>query len=184
MRMWPCILAPFSGLFFLLSLTLSGCGPRDARYDPSHFQLDGPRVPAEVVLPPGAKPGTETDGIYVVGDDSLTCCLIAPHASLLVRKDGPASNLCVNVYVPDVGPFLKQAQSLSISIDALPGYIAIENLTEGPDDRCVSIPPVLRAKRGDIAVRLDSGIDYVPSKAGVSSDTQHYGLVLLSIYFE
>ncbi len=176
-------LAPLGALLSLL-VSLSGCGPRDAAYNPSHFRLRGPFVPAEAVLPRGAKPGAEIDGIYVAGDDSLTCCLIAPHASLLVRKEGPASKLCINVYVPEEGPFLKRAQSLSISLDRVPGHIALPNLVEGPDERCVPIPAVLRMKRGEIAVRLDSGIDYVPSKAGVSGDTEHYGLVLLSIYFE
>lgn len=135
-------------------------------------------------MPPGAKPGMEVDGIYVADDDDLTCCLIGPHASMLVRKHGPASRLCINVYVPDVGPFLKHAQSLSVSFDGLPGRVLLANLVKGPDDRCVPIPSALRGTGGPIAIRLDSKIDFVPSEAGVSKDTQHYGLVLLSIYFE
>lgn len=142
-------------------------------------------MPADAVLPPGAKAGTEVDGVYIVGAGSLVCCLVAPRATMIVRKVRRATSFCVNAYVPEAGPFLTRPQTLSISFEGFRERFVIPDLTKGFDDnRCVEIPAALRAKKGRVTVYLDSAIDYEPRRYHAGSDTQHYGLEIMSIYFE
>lgn len=165
-------------------LLFTQCGPRDAKYNPSNFTIKGPIVPAEALVPAGALPGDEIDGVYVAGGDATSCCFISPHATLSVRKPRPASRLCIGVYVPPVGPFVQRPQALTAHLVGSPIALRFGNLHGGQDYRCELIPGRLRNVNGPMEVRLDSDIDYVPAQAGTGGDTEHYALVLISIYFD
>jgi len=156
---------------------MTGCGPRDGRYNPSNFQVRGALAPPDVVLPAR---GPGPIGLSVARGDSSLCCFIAPHATLLVRKTGPADDLRINVYVPDAAIFRRTPQTLRITFPG--GEVrTIGGLTPGQHTNGVPLPKSVRGLVGTVKIGLTSSIEYVPEGGG---DAQHYALVLVSIFFQ
>jgi hypothetical protein len=179
------LIAPL--LAFIAAMLLSGCGPKDARYDPSHFRLRGVLAPPEVVLPKGTVPGAEVDGLYTQRPsdaDKVLCCFISPHATLVVRKDRPAAHLRIEVYVLDAAVFQDHPQTLRIGFPRARTTTIVRGLTPGFHSLSVSVPRALQLVQGPVRVDVDAAIDYVPSTASTSADTRHLALLVTSIYFE
>lgn len=173
-----------AALLAVLLAAVCGCGSWDSKYDPSHFALNGPIVPADVVLPQQAVAGEVEDGLYIAGNTSFFCCLIAPHARVTLQKYGRSRHLCIGVYVPDASLFRRHPQALFISLDNDAQRVAFTRLTPGPDTECAAIPRKFWRKTGEIAASISAAIDYVPVASGGGSDKRDYALVLVSIFFE
>lgn len=176
-----------SFLTLVVAACLSGCGPRDAVYDPSHFRLRGVLVPSDVVLPRGTPPGDVANGLYTesASDRGVgLCCFVAPRTRLVVRKSRPASLLRIAIYVPNVPLFALHPQHFSISFPAFGETIKSGALLAGFHMLSVKVPPALRTIDGNVRVNLDAAIDYVPKDAGTGSDARHYAAIVSSIYFE
>ena len=169
---------------FLVSVSLCGCGPRDAAYDPSHFRLHGVLAPPDVVLPKGTRPGAVVDGLYTrTPEPAALCCLIAPHARLVIRKSVTATTLRMGLYVPKVALFERQPQRVRLRFGNSRRSLMTQALPPGFHIVDVKVPPVLQIFKGDVAIKFDCSTDYVPSLAGTGADNRHYCGVLLSMYF-
>lgn len=175
------LIAPFLAL--AIAASVYGCGPRDAVYDPSHFRLRGMLAPPEVVLPPGTVPGSEVGGIFTFSAHTPgLCCFIAVHTRVLVRKHGPADKLHLAVFVPQVPVFVGHPQRLRISFPSVGVSTTTRNLRPGLHLVDVPVPPALRHFKGNVSVTVDSAVDYVPVTVGTVKP--HYGVIMLSVYFE
>lgn len=179
---------------------LAACGPRDAGYDTSAFRIHGTIAPPDVAVPSNLGDGpSEFDGLYVEGSGAFSCCWIAPHAALLVRKRGPATRLVAGLRVPDL-PRFAGGQRVTIRFPGDgPGLLV--RLQPGVQRRVtLALPFDLRSATGLIHVDMATAVEYVPSRdtppshsllallhlrAPVpSDDTRSLGAVLLYCYFE
>jgi hypothetical protein len=180
---------------------LAACGPRDGVYDPSSFHVTQQITPRDVVAPSNAGDGpSDFNGLYLEGTSIDSCCWIAPHAILLVRKRGPAKTLVVGVRVPNFPRFAK-GQTVTI---AFPGTNAAPQsaLVDAGAQRMIEVPvpPSLRASSGLTPVEITSTVDYVPSRdtppsrsiftvlhlraPQTSTDARTLGVLLLYLYYQ
>jgi hypothetical protein len=189
-----------AALAIAATCALSACGPRDGAYDPSNFRVHAQIVPRDVAAPDLGDGPASFNGLYVEGSDVLSCCWIAPHATLLVRKRGAANTLVAGFRLPEVARF-DRGQQVSISftgVDAPPQRV---NIQEGSQYAVkVPVPAGLRAKRGLIPVSITCTVEYVPSRdtpplfsvssflhlraPTASTDVRPLGVVLLYLYFQ
>jgi hypothetical protein len=80
---------------------LVACGPRDRRFDPSHFVDAGAGAPPEVVVPANTLPGAHLYGIVTSKpSDSSMCCAASAHVDLPVRKPTASRKLQIGLYTP------------------------------------------------------------------------------------
>jgi hypothetical protein len=180
---------------------LASCGPRDATYDPSSFHVHGQIVPRDVAIPSGpADAAAEFNGLYTDSSAVLSCCWIAPQATLLVHKYGPAQTLVAGFRLPNA-PRFDGGQTVTISFlgTAAPSYT--EFLREGEQFMFkFPLPTQLRARTGLIPVRIVSSVEYVPGRDTSATgslftslhlrtnqpdgDMRPLGAVLLYLYFQ
>lgn len=157
---------------------LCGCsGPKDAKYAPKELALSGPVSPPDIV--PGDR---RNSGIFTLdahADISQLCCWIAPHATLVVRKEHAATVLHLNFYIPDMPAFRRHLQAVTVSLAGSHARETFSGLHPGFRAVTMAVPRQLRHLTGRQLVTLDSAIEmptHVPSLA--------YGIVLISVYFE
>jgi len=141
----------------------AACGPRDRRFDPSHFVDAGAGAPPQVVLPPHTQPGAHIFGIITSKpSDNGLCCAASEHVRLPVRKDGPARTLRIGVYTaPNTRARLSVVFPDGKTASAAVTHDHFSTLAFG-------VPHDLRAKRGIVRLRIDANAPYT----------------LTSIYFE
>jgi len=183
-----------------LTSMLAACGPRDATYDTSAFQIHGTIAPPDVAVPSNRGIGSsEFNGLYLEGPDSFSCCWIAPRASLLIRKRARATDLVIGLRLPNLPRFAGgQIVTIRIGTDATPHRISLaagEQLT----DR-LPLSGQLRDATGLIPVDVTAAVAYVPSRdtppshsllsllhlraAAPSSDTRQLAVIVLYSYFQ
>ena len=164
-------------------LLLAGCGPRDDRYNPSNFRVEGAIAPPEVVIPASARHPGNFNGLFIEPADSkitALCCWIGTQASVLVKKAAPSSTLSLDVYVPKVPAFESQSQSITVEFAGFGGKSVFPGLKVGFNTLKVRVPDGLRKKKGPVRVALRCSVPYV-----VPMGQRHvqYGALLTSIYF-
>lgn len=144
-------------------MTLTSCGPRDGRFNPSNFNLSGAAAPPEVVLPQGVKPGDTVYGIKTTkpGYEGI-CCAAQARVDLPVRKEGPASGLHIGIFTPH-----GHSQRLTVRFPDGTVESRVPART-GMDVLKFPVPRALRARRGIVPVRIDA---------------EQAPYVLISIYF-
>ena len=180
---------------------LSACGPRDSVYDTSNFHLHATIAPPDVAVPSNVGDGpAEFDGLYLEGSAAFSCCWVAPRATLLVRKRGPAKRLVGGFRVPNV-PRFSGGQVVTISFPNDPTPPRRAKLNPGQQVTVsVRLPEKLRRATGLVPVDVSSTVDYVPSRDNPPShsllsflhlrapdsegDTRHLGVVVLYLYFD
>jgi hypothetical protein len=181
--------------------TLASCGPRDGAYNPSNFQVHEQVAPRDVALPANFSDGPfEFGGLYAEGAGVLSCCWIAPHATLLVKKRGPASTLVAGLRIPNV-PRFANGQTVAISFPGSTDPPVRARIAAGGQRMIkVPIPSRLRGRTGLIPVEVTSAVDYVPSRdapptrtlftmlhlraAQSNTDVRSLGAILLYMYFQ
>ncbi len=183
-----------------VAFALVACGPRDAAYDASNFRIHDTIAPPDVAVPSNLGDGsTEFDGLYVEGSSAFSCCWIAPHATLLVRKRAPARRLVAGLRVPDLPRFAGgQVVTLRFHGDGPPYRV---QLRPGVQRRVgFPVPATLRNVTGLVPIDVTTAIDFVPRRdtppshsllallhlraAAPVDDTRSLGAVLLYLYFE
>jgi hypothetical protein len=187
-------------------LLLAACGPRDASFNPSNFQVRGVIAPRDVAVPNDAVDGDVAyDGLYVGGPNLLSCCWIAPHARLLVRKRAPARTLVAGFWTPDQPFFRTHPQTVTLTFDGT--HAPAARLKLAPSDLTafhLAVPRMLRDKTGLIPITLDTSVTYIPAldstpshglthdlfvllhlaRPQASKDMRPLGTVLMYLYFE
>jgi hypothetical protein len=187
-------------------LALAACGPRDTRFAPSNFQVHNVVVPRDLAAPNDAVDGdVDYNGLYVGGPKLYSCCWIAPHATLLVRKHRPARTLVAAFWVPDVPFFHTHPQTVKLSFDGThskPLLLHLYNIQY--NNFRLAIPASLRNKTGLIPITLDSSVTFIPGLDGKPSgsivrklfvamhlaqpanshDMRHLAVILMYLYFE
>jgi len=167
----------------ILAASAAGCGPRDAKFNPSHFVESRVLGPPDVVLRPGLAPGEIFRGIYVARPGDLMCCGAKPHVDLPIRKSRPGTMLEANVYIIEAPLFRRTPQRLRFTFPDGSSRV-VSGLRPGMRKCSVAIPAALRNTIGIVDVKIDAAVDYVPRDEGDSNDPAHYGYLLLSIYFD
>lgn len=175
------------------------CGPRDAAYDTSDFHIHGSIAPPDVAVPSNLTDGpSEFNGLYLEGSSAFSCCWIAPHANLLIRKHGAAKALVVGFRLPDL-PRLRDGQRVTIVLPDAPPFRVQVGAGQQRTVR-LALPSNLRATVGLVPVQIDAAVEYVPSRdtppshsllailhlrpQAPNDDTRHLGIILLYAYFE
>jgi hypothetical protein len=143
----------------------------------------------------------EFQGLYTEGSTVLSCCWIAPHATLLVRKHARANTLVAGFRVIDA-PRFDGGQRVTIGFVGNPAPAQRSKRLDRGNQYTIKVPvPAnLRAATGLIPVTIDSAVDYVPARdtravrtlftilhlraAPSSGDERHLGIVLLYLYFQ
>ena len=128
-----------------------------------------------------------------------SCCWIAPHATLLVRKHKAATRLVGGFRVPDLPRFAGgQVVTIRFGNGAPPHRLPLQ---PGIQRRVsFSLPANLRRATGLIPIDVTTAVDFVPSRdtppshsllsllhlraAAPVDDTRSLGVVLLYLYFE
>jgi hypothetical protein len=189
----------FAALALFASCSLAACGPRDAAFAPSNFAIHGRFAPMDVAVPNTFGTGaSEFDGIYSEGSGVLSCCWIAPRATLLVRKSGPARTLVAGLRVPNI-PRFEGGQTIAIAFAS--GQPHVEHLEAGSQYTIkVPVPRAIVDAKGLIPITIASDVDYVPSRDAPpvqslatflhlrtppkNNDVRHLGGMLLYLYFQ
>jgi hypothetical protein len=133
-------------------MLLSACTPRDARFNPSHFTLNGAGAPPDVVLPVGTRPGGSFGGLNILEpEQDGFCCAAGPHVDLPVRKDGPADVLIVGVYVT------RKMGIQHLRVTFPDGSVRTAEIDkDGFSKASVSVPGRFRAGAGTLRIRIDA----------------------------
>jgi hypothetical protein len=191
----------FSALALAAACALAACGPRDASFDPSNFHVHAQIAPRDVAVPSAPwNEAAEFNGLYMEGPDVLSCCWLAPQASLLVRKHGAAKTLVAGFWVPAVSRF-DGGQDVTVSFAGTGSAPITTHLDAGTHYMLkLPVPPRLRTQSGLIPIDITSAVEYVPSRdtppefswftllrlrSTVSSgDVRHLGVVLVYLYFQ
>ncbi|HEX8805611.1 MAG TPA: hypothetical protein VF741_01635 [Candidatus Aquilonibacter sp.] len=143
--------------------------------------MHGPYGPAGAIVPTNPSLGPNGyRGIYLAKASEMSCCWIAPHAEILVKKPPHTSTLVAGFVMPDLPEFAR-GQSLTVTIDGKP--VDTERLQDGQHLYRMHLPAELAAMHGTLPIRIDASTDYVPAKAGVSTDSRHLAAVLMYLYF-
>jgi hypothetical protein len=163
--------------------------------------VQGQIVPRDVAIPSGpSNVPAEFNGLYTDSSAVLSCCWIAPEATLLVHKYGPAQTLVAGFRLPNIQRFDK-GQTVTISFLGLAEPSHTEFLEEGSQYMVkIPLPPQLRARTGLVPVRIVSSVDYVPGRDNTpvrslgtmlhlrvgqqDHDMRPLGAVLLYLYFQ
>ena len=158
-------------------------------------------MPRDVAIPSGpSNVPAEFNGLYTDSSAVLSCCWIAPEATLLVHKYGAAQTLVAGFRLPNNQRFDK-GQTVTISFLGVAGPSHTEFLQEGSQYMVkMPVPPQLRKRTGLIPIRIVSAVDYVPGRdnppvrsigtlfhvhAGQEEhDMRQLGTVLLYLYFQ
>ncbi len=158
-------------------------------------------MPRDVAIPSGpSNVPAEFNGLYTDSSAVLSCCWIAPEATLLVHKYGPAQTLVAGFRLPDIQRFDK-GQTVTISFLGVAGPSHTEFLEEGSQYMVkIPLPPQLRARTGLVPVKIVSAVDYVPGRDNPpvrslgtflhvrvekgEHDMRQLGTVLLYLYFQ
>ncbi|MGA8535100.1 MAG: hypothetical protein WB615_13410 [Candidatus Tumulicola sp.] len=192
--MWKVLLAS------LITACIAACGPRDAAYDTSAFRIHDTIAPPDVAVPSNrGDASSEFNGLYLEGSDAFSCCWIAPHAHLLVRKRSPARELVAGFRVPNL-PRFRNGQDVAVR---LPGRGDPYRAHIAPNEQrtlVLRLPPNLRNAIGLVPIEITTAVDFVPSRDTPpshslfsvfhllarmpSDDTRHLGIVVLYLYFE
>ncbi|HTA40309.1 MAG TPA: hypothetical protein VK760_14595 [Candidatus Acidoferrales bacterium] len=158
-------------------------------------------APRDVAMPtaPWNEPA-EFNGLYTEGPDVLSCCWLAPRASLLVRKRGPAKTLVAGFWVPAVRRF-DAGQKVTVSFRDSGAQPVTSQLDPGAHYMIkIPVPPRLQKQSGLIPIDITSAIEYVPARDTVpefswftflrlrapvsNTDVRHLGVVLVYLYFQ
>ncbi len=135
-------------------------------------------LPSGVVVS-NARRGTRlVDGLYPSVDAAERCCWIAPSATIVAVRSGPAAVAILTVLVPDYPFFEAHPQGLGISVAGHARHFAA--LDPGVHRLRVDLPP-LRSNRTDVAFALRTDETFVPANEGVNTDRRALGLILLGI---
>jgi hypothetical protein len=138
-------------------------------------------VPSGVILA-SAPPYATVGGVRTGGAVDPSCCWVEPDSTFGVRKDGPATDLAVTLYVPSYPRFERFPQ-------------AIEALVEGRrvGSRCClapglhtvlfRLPAELRDRTGAIPVALHARVGIVPAREHTGPETDTLAFVLVSVSF-
>jgi hypothetical protein len=192
----------FAALAIAAAFALTACGPRDGAYDPSSFHVHDQIVPRDVAVP-SAPLGEEAEfnGLYTESSAVLSCCWIAPHARLLVRKHGPARTLVAGFWLPNEKRF-DDGQEVTISFPGsrdAPLRTTLSSIGEQYTIK-VPVPSNVRARSGLIPVDIACSVEFVARRdtaptyslftflhlraATQSTDSRSLGIVLLYLYFQ
>jgi hypothetical protein len=132
--------------------------------------------PNGIVAPASYAAGIRA-GIY--GDySSADCCFLAGH-SLLVLDNRPGARLAVfTFFVPNLKPFLKGEERVSIAFDGVPS--GTFPLALGEQNVTAAIPAQVRGTRHLIA-SLRMSIAFVPKRIGLNGDVRELSVVLTKV---
>lgn len=141
----------------------------------------------------------EFNGLYTDSPAVLSCCWVAPQATLLVHKYGPAKTLVAGFRLPSIKRF-DDGQTVTISFlgSTAPSFTGF--LREGDQYSFkIPVPAQLRSRTGLIPIRIVSAVEYVPGRdtppawslftflhlrGEPEHDMRQLGSVLLYLYFQ
>ncbi len=159
--------------------------------------------PPDVAVPsePQDSGPSDFNGLYSDGWIAWSCCWIAPHTSLLVRKRGPAQTLIGGFRLVTAPPF-RDGQDVTIAFEGVRGARSRTwtIYPGGQQTLRMPVPPALRRATGLIPVRITCSVDYVPARdlppdysilallhlrpPEVSHDERHLCAIMLYLYFK
>lgn len=173
-------------IFAMLALLPQACGPRDARFNPSHFQPQGYLVPPDMSFSRPVRSAIRTGGVFVESAENGAadvCCWIGPHAAFLVKKTSAASHLQVSAYIAEIARFREHPQQITVTFVDVKKRVRWRNMKTGFNTILIPVPPELRNVRGKIRIVMDAA--YYDAPPGPRSNaTPLYAALISSIYFE
>jgi hypothetical protein len=122
-------------------------------------------------------------GIYAsnVAEDP-TCCWIGKTAHFSVEKEGPATDLALQFYVPNARTFRVHPQGLLVTINSGTPYKRC-CFSPGLHTLLVPLPHALRMQTGRVVVDLTVKVTFVPARDGFAADRRTLGTVLHAVDF-
>lgn len=135
-------------------------------------------LPSGVVVSSARRGMRLVDGLYPSVDPAERCCWIAPSATVVAAKSGPASVAILTVLVPDYPFFDAHPQGLGISVAGSAAHFT----ALGPGVHRLRVDlPALRPNSPDVAFALRTDETFVPANEHVNADHRALGLILLGI---
>jgi len=166
---------------------LVGCSPKrisDIGSNPTPKPLaarSSLTLPFGVKIPPGREGQLNVDGLYpsTIPNDR-DCCWLAGRARVLTFKPEGVGRLDASIYVPNYSFFTSHKQGVALSIARAP---VERRCCFGPGVYTLtfSLPPKIRARRGDVALDFSTTYDFVPRRERINGDNRRLGVVLLRV---
>lgn len=138
-------------------------------------------LPSGVVVSKARRGIRLVDGLYPSVDPAERCCWIAPSATVVAAKSGPASIAILTVLVPDYPFFDAHPQGLAVSVAGYADHFAA--LGPGVHRLRIDLPASLRPGSANVAFELRTDERFVPANEQVNADRRALGVILLGIAF-
>jgi hypothetical protein len=157
-----------------IMVALASCAPVDARSG---------LLPGGVIMSSDVSPGALVGGIYAsAAPNDPSCCWTQRATHFSVRKDGPATDFSIRIYLPPVAAFERRPQGFVAVIERTH---SIERCCFGPGLHTVlfPLPADLRTQTGTLDVALTMRTTFVPSRARLARDSRTLAVILRSAGF-
>ncbi len=141
------------------------------------------RLPDGIVADPAERGKPLVGGIYASTDpNDASCCAIRRRAEFDVEKDGPAQDLAIQFYLPDIPFFHRHAQSVGVALEGRPQP---ERCCFGPGMHMllIRLPPALARRSGRVHVVLTMKYAFVPKEEHINGDVRPLAAILVQTDF-
>ncbi|HTD34288.1 MAG TPA: hypothetical protein VK665_11540 [Candidatus Elarobacter sp.] len=141
------------------------------------------RLPDGVLADPAERGKLLVGGIYASTDpNDPSCCGMQRRAEFDVEKDGPASDLAIQFYLPDIPFFRRHAQSAGVALDGRPQGTRC-CFGPGMHTLLVRLPPALARSDGRVHVVLTMKYAFVPKEQHINGDVRSLSAILVQTDF-
>ncbi|HEV2740928.1 MAG TPA: hypothetical protein VGU66_20390 [Candidatus Elarobacter sp.] len=138
-------------------------------------------VPDGVMTTPADRGKVVLDGIYpnTTADDG-SCCWVQRRSRFLVKKAEAATDLAIEIYLPDFAVFRAHRQAMDVTLD---GTYRFHKCCYSPGTHTAlfPLPRKLQESTQPIEVAMTFSESFVPAKLKVSPDQRPLAAVLVAV---
>ena len=164
--------SPIGLLVCALALAAAGCAQ-------SSWSL-----PDGILASPSDRGKLVVGGIYAATTrDDQSCCWVRRQSQFRVARTQPATDLVIEIYLPDVAVFRDRPQAVDITLN---GSYRFHKCCYGPGDHAVllNLPPAIRDAKEPIDVSMTMRETFVPARAlETSNDQRSLAAILVGVTF-
>lgn len=137
-------------------------------------------MPDGVVANPADRGKTLVGGIYPsTTPNDVSCCWVRRQSRFLVEKSEPATDLAIEIYLPDIAFFGEHPQSMDVTLDGTDRFHKC-CIRSGDHTVLVRLPRRLQDSVQPIDVAMSLSESFVPAKVmNGSSDERALAAVLV-----
>jgi len=138
-------------------------------------------MPDGVLTTPADRGKLVVGGIYPsTTPNDTSCCWVQRRSRFLVEKSEPATDLAIEIFLPDIVFFREHPQGMDVTLD---GAYRFHKCCFGPGDHTVllTLPHRLQDSVQPIDVAMSLSESFVPAKLHWRSDKRPLAAILLGV---